>query len=528
MLDALLSAGDYSAARPYFAVGAREIKKRADGLQLRRWLERVPMAEREASEWHGPTLWVAYRSGDRALARAVTARQPGAFPAFEAFAGAWLDPWPTVLRLAEAALAHPETDEARVGARFRAVALAQLQDSGWEAAFEEALQIQQTGRDRGLLYLEWAHQLVSRGREAQARDAWAQAVAQLRADPWAVSQALSNLGITCLRLDDLPAAERAFARAVERSRGEEKREPLSVAWRGLGALYLWSGQLGRAEHAYRMAEEKADDVTLTVTARRGAARVARVHGHLDEALALLRSALLYANIRDGQRHALFADLAAVQAQMGNVDAARASLERMEQGDLTDTWRACIVRAVLARQAGESDWAAPLRELPLKHQLIREEARLFPDVLGAVGVHEAIPTWWIDVNLDGPVQVSTASGPIQLRGTEASLLALLLVHGGQVGVERAVEALALTGQDGRQRKRQLNKAVSRLREQLGWPDSVSHSSALVALNREPDWRLTLPRHESRLDLFCEGLYDPWITEYRSDMQMRMFSESLPLP
>ena len=108
VLDSLLNTESYEAARPYFARGAREIKKRTDGLQLRRWLDRVPAPDREAAEWHGPSLWVAYRAGDRDIARTVTGWRPGAYPAFEAFAGAWLDPWPTVLRLAEAALEDPE------------------------------------------------------------------------------------------------------------------------------------------------------------------------------------------------------------------------------------------------------------------------------------------------------------------------------------------------------------------------------------------------------------------------------------
>ena len=83
--------------------------------------------------------------------------------------------------------------------------------------------------------------------------------------------------------DDLPAAERALARAVALSGGPHTRGQLSVAWRGLGGLYLWNGQLDRAEHAYRMAEEKADDVALTVRARRDLARLLRLRGHLDEA-----------------------------------------------------------------------------------------------------------------------------------------------------------------------------------------------------------------------------------------------------
>lgn len=250
-----------------------------------------------------------------------------------AYLAAWVQPWETVLALTLAALNRSGSpgDTERIAVRYRALALAQLRHADGDAAFGAALRCAQSGRDRGLLYLEWGHQLVGSGQEAQARDAWAQAATLLKADPWALTQALSNLGITCLRLGDLPAAERALARAVKVAQTPEARAQLSIAWRGLGSLYLWSGQVGRAQEAYRLAEEKADDIFLTVMARRGLARVLRQRGHLDEALEVLRSALLHAGVQDGAPHALFVDLAAVQALLGDVGAARAS------------WRAYTVR-----------------------------------------------------------------------------------------------------------------------------------------------------------------------------------------
>lgn len=69
-LDVLLDTGAYTAARPYFQLGARN-------------------AARHAPEWQEAQVWVAYRAGDRAPALEVTGRQPGAFPAFEAFVAAW-------------------------------------------------------------------------------------------------------------------------------------------------------------------------------------------------------------------------------------------------------------------------------------------------------------------------------------------------------------------------------------------------------------------------------------------------------
>ncbi len=520
MLESLLAAGEWSAAHSYFRLGARDVKRREDGLKLCALLKRVPADVRVGEEWRETRVWVAYRAGDQALLREVVAAHPGLHPGVEAYLGAWQRPWQEVLECAQRALDGEDSGLGLVMARrFRAVALAQLGSPGWEEAFRNALGAPQSDRDRGLLCLEFGHQLVGAGREGAARDVWAQAASYLSADAWALTQAFSNLGITCLRLDDLPAAERALARAVKVAQGSEARGPLSIGWRGLGSLYLWSGQLGRAEHAYRTADEKADDVPLTVMARRGLGRVLRARGHLDEALGVLRSALLHAGVRDGDRHAAFTDLAGVQVLIGDRAGARASLERVERGDVVDAWRTQIVRAELARLEGEPGWAAHLQGIAPGHHLVRQEARVFPDTLAAAGVVEATPEWWIGVNLDGPVRVVTASGSVALRPTEASLLAFLAVHQGSVLVERALEALDLGGGDLRRQKRQLNRVVQGLREALGWPAAVEHSRTLVSLSREPRWTLHVPQDALRLDDFCEGSLDPWITEYRSDMTMR---------
>lgn len=498
--------------------------RRSDGLKLRALLERVPADVRAGEGWLEVQVWVAYRAGDQALMREVTSAHPGLYPGFEAYMGAWQRPWEDVLACAQHALDGGDTGLGLVVAvRFRAVALAQLGRPGWEEAFREALTTPQSDRDRGLLCLEFGHQLVNAGLEGAARDVWAQAATYLSGDVWALTQAFSNLGITCLRLDELPAAERALARAAKLALGPEAHGQLSIAWRCLGSLYLWSGQLARAEHAYRTADEKADDVPLTVMARRGLGRVLRARGHLDEALGVLRSALLHAGVRDGDRHAAFTDLAGVQVLIGDRAGTRASLERVERGDVVEAWRAQIVRAELARLEGNPEWAAHLQGIPAAHHLVREEARVFQDTLAAAGVVEATPEWWIDVNLDGPVRVVTATGPVPLRPIEASLLAFLAVHQGSVSVERALAALDLGGGDLRRQKRQLNRVVQGLREGLGWPGAVDHSRDLVTLSREPRWTTRVPQEATRLDTFCEGSLDPWIIDYRSDMIMRSFPD-----
>lgn len=520
MLETLLTSHEWSAARLYFSAAARDLQRRADGRRLRTLLDQVPAEVLVAPEWQEPRVWVAYRAGDGALLRDIVTMHPGRFPGFEAYLGAWHEPWPTVLERAEDALVGDVSELERVvAARFRAVALAQVRHPDWEVAFHVALARPQSDRDRGLLYLEFGHQLVSAGQEATARDAWAQAATYLKGDVWALTQAYSNLGIACLRLDELSAAERALGRAVHLAQHPDALGQLSIAWRGLGSLYLWSGQLARAERAYRLAVEKADDVPLTVMARRGLGRVLRAQGHLDEALEVLRSALHHASVRTGDRHAAFVDLAGVQALIGDGNGARDSLDRMETDDVTDGWRAQIVRAELARRENDPDWAAYLSGVPAEHHLVREEARIFPDTLRALGLTELTPHWRIHVNLDGPVRVHTPTGVLGLKTGEASLLAYLLVNQGSVAVERVLEAMDVGSGDLRQRRRQLNRTVQNLRETLGWPGAVQHTRTLVTLSSEPEWTLRLPEDPGRCDYFCEGLQDPWVTEYRSDMMMR---------
>lgn len=523
MLETLLTSNEWSAARLYFSVAARDVQRRADGRRLRTLLDRVPAEVLDAPEWQEPRVWVAYRAGDGALLRDIVTMYPRHFPGFEAYLGAWHEPWPAVLERAEDALAGDVSDLERVVAgRFRAVSLAQLHHLDWEVAFQEALARPQSDRDRGLLHLEFGHQLVSAGQEAAARDAWAQAATYLKGDVWALTQAYSNLGISCLRLDDLPAAERALGRAVQLAQHPDARGQLSIAWRGLGSLYLWSGQLARAKHAYRLAEEKADDVPLTIMARRGLGRVLRAQGHLDEALEVLRSALHHASVRTGDRHAAFTDLAGVQVLIGDSNGARDSLARVQSGDVVEGWRAQIVRAELARREDDPEWASYLSGVPAGHHLVREEARIYPDTLSALGLTELTPNWRIDVNLDGPVRVQTPTGVLGLKTGEASLLAYLLVNQGSVAVERVLEAIDVGSGDLRQRRRQLNRTVQHLRETLGWPAAVQHTRTLVTLSREPEWNMRLPDDPARCDYFCEGLQDPWVTEYRSDTMMRTFT------
>jgi len=127
-----------------------------------------------------------------------------------------------------------------------------------------------------------------------------------------------------------------------------------------------------------------------------------------------------------------------------------------------------------------------------------------------------------LDADGPLRLSMSGEPVALRPARASasLLAFLVHHRGKVTAERALEALELPGKDVRARKKALSKVVGELREVLGWPDAVRTVDGLLCLSDDVTWAdLHLPPPE-RADLFCEGLVDPWIEEWKVEHDRRI--------
>lgn len=533
-LESLLSTGQWEAAVSYVRVLVRNARSRADGQRLRSLLvgAGVPPEVRGSLEWRSALAWVAFRTADGALLEGVLAAQEGDLPAFRAFRAALVGDWLGVGRWAEQALAEERGAERGVAARYRALALSRLAGQlgaggGWKEAFDEALALTVTRRDKGLVFLELAHALIGAGLEGEARDALSQAVAHLRGDDWGLALAYSNLGIACLRLKDAVAAERALKRAVEVASRPDGHEHLPTAWRGLGGTYFWSGQWARAAHAYRMAEVKAANVRHTVEARRSRARLLRTQGLLDEALEVLRSAILHAKLSDGECHPLYVDIASVLVLLGDGAGAQAALKRGgEGGDITDGWRRQVVEAELARLSGEPEFERRLEGVNLRHVWTQGEAWSFPLLFAALGLPTQPPDWVITVNLDGPIRVSMNGSPTALKPTsaEAALLAFLLIHGGEASVPRVLEALSLPGSTVRRRRQALNKIVARLRLVLGWPDAVTYQGDdLLCLSQEPRWNVRVSQQVSRLDDFCEGCAHPWVDEYRSESLARSIPE-----
>ncbi|PTA67252.1 hypothetical protein C8263_13135 [Deinococcus arcticus] len=185
----------------------------------------------------------------------------------------------------------------------------------------------------------------------------------------------------------------------------------------------------------------------------------------------------------------------------------------------DRLRWHLVRAELDRRAGKMEAAQqamnPFDPSLLRH--MRTLGRLFPEVYALRGVTIETPPWTVRCSLAGPVRLWMYDIELQLRSTRpaAGLLALLVTHGGRVSRERALDALDLPGRTPDARRKALSAAVAELREVLGWPDSVVVRGGVLALSEEPTWLEPEYPGPGREDLFCEGRYDPWVVDWRSE-------------
>lgn len=510
-VQALLLTEMWAAAALHVRQAARQAASRAQAQTLRALVGCVPPHVRLTDDWPEALLWTAYRANDLALAREVLdAGPPGRWPAFEAYRASREQRWPDTLRWAEAALeGEPGESGAVVAARFRACALEVLGHPGWPEAFAEAYRMSGR-RDRGLLSLEWGVALIRAGQEGAAREILARALPELRGDDRALTLTLANLGIACLRIGDLEAAERALRGAVQTGASGEGAGHVSTAWRGLGGLYLRWGQWARAEHAYAQALRTSDNIHDRVMALRSSTEVMRLRGHLDEALTRLHDALRHEGVPDETPHPLYVDLAALTARLGDQDGASRLLALARPARLQDGWRETVVRAELCRLEGEEPMAAELlRRLGAPAWWTGVEAQVFPEVFALVGVQTRSPIWTARLSADGPLRLKMNGRPVGLSPVRpaASLLAFLLVHRGSAATERVLEALDLPGNGARQRRQALSRVVTELRAALGWPGAVQSSGALLTLSPEVGWEpLVLPPPRTRR-LFLRGSSRP---------------------
>ncbi|MFC6663400.1 tetratricopeptide repeat protein [Deinococcus multiflagellatus] len=427
-LEQLLATATWEAGALHARHAAQQLQTRAEAHLLRRVVEVVPAPVRTSGAWPHALAWVAYRTADEALLQAALKAAPTVWPAFEAFAASLRLDWATTLDWAEQGAGLPGPEGA-IAARYRACAQAELGHADWAQAFETALR-HTRGRDRGLVRLDFQYYLIRHGQEPAARDMLAAATADFQHDDWAMTLTLANLGISCQRLGELVEAERALRRALQVGARPAGQPQLSTAWRGMGSVYHTQNQPARAEHAFRMAEAKADNPQDRVAAMRSRARVLRDTGRLNEALTLLHDARHHAQLPDDQPHALYTDLAALRVLLGDVVGAQQALALVAGGNTEDRWRVAVVEAACLLTTSPAEAADHLRAAGLADAWAGQEARAFPDLFRAAGIEPHQPDWTGELLTAGPIRAVVGGLEVLLKPTrpEAALLALLVVQG----------------------------------------------------------------------------------------------------
>lgn len=524
-LRALLEAGEAQAALTTAQSLLRQVGSRAEGKALFTALSELT-PEGLGTTWQEVYAWAAFRAGEmEALDTALGALGEAAPLALRAAGAGTRGEWAEARRLCEVAqMTGPMSDLERFTlARFQAKALAAQEAPGWLEAFETAEALPAPARDLGLLLLEKGHALSRLNRDADARVSFGRAAAHFPGDLDFLPLCSANLGIVCLRQGDLAAAQVALRRALALAQRSGEGRYLSTAWRGLGGVFVRLRQWPRAEHAYRQAERLAQDISQTVQARRSRARLLRFQGELDASGTLLHSALLHLSWPPGRAHPVHTDLAEGYLLQGQAGAAREALRLGACEQPQDRWRAELLEAELARQGGG---VPTLPSLEPGEPWWAEQVWLFPELLAGFGMSPPPAfSWEITLRADGPLRLEELGAPASALTNHPALrvLAFLLASGGSAATERLLDALSIQGQGPRQQRQTLSRLTGKLREWLGWEGAVLVQGGTLTLGEGPSWRLIYPPpHQA--DLFCEGCYDPWVTEWRSEQGLLNFSDS----
>ncbi|WP_425148718.1 tetratricopeptide repeat protein [Deinococcus sp.] len=413
---------------------------------------------------------------------------------------------------------------AGIGWRARAQALCRSDQEGWQSAFVQARSTL-SGRALGLCWTEEGTLLEWKGQDAEARDAWRQALLLLDNDRFYLAWLRHALGSSCLRFA-LPEAEDHFLALEQAVRHPEAAQFRPWAECGLGASRRARGEWPRALTCFRRAISSATESADLRQAWRGLGHTQRLMGKPDLALeALLRaSRCTEQDIASGQSW-VYADIAACHAQLGQWAAARLALLRVGADPLSreDRERAALVRAELARQDGDPAAASTLLAQVRPQTLwAREELRCFPELFGLLDadqcplpLHYTVGTQ-VEVHALGPLLVRVNKRPVPLAssGRPGELLVFLLEHHNRAASEVILEALYPGADQGRRRRdgQALWAQVQGLRKALGWQGSVqTDGRGVYLLDPAVEWwydvREATARGEATPE-FLSGNYRPW--------------------
>lgn len=527
-LEVLLAEQHWEAALHAVWYLIRSVENREQSRRLWELLRGVEWPQWWPSEraWQVAWAWVLYRAGEIDALLDVLAGLEGGddVVGLRAVAATERRDWAEVEQLWKAVVegeAEPDVFSRAVLARYWAYAEAEQQRPDWPAAYAEAERLTWGKRDKGVVLVDFAHQLSRTGQDAQARAVLNRAGAHLGRDAVLLTLCYANLGMVCLNLDDLSGAEKALRSATEKAKDPAASRYRSTAWRGLGNVYLRKGHWARAEYAFEQAQQTAEDQRQHVAVARARARLARFQGDWDASCRMLNEALLELNLPTDTPHPIYADLAEGWVLQGDEAAARRDLELVQVGHPFDRFRVSLVQAELARRRGQSFSLPPER----RDVWWREQTALFPEVLRDLPAFSPAP-WAVTVRADGPLRLQDAALPVTIRANHAALrvLAYLIHCGNSASTERILEDVEISGASVRRQEQTLSRLVGQLREWLGWPGAIVSGGHTLRLAEGVEWRLIFPP-VSRMETFCEGCFDRWVVEWKTEHYLRSLDAAL---
>jgi hypothetical protein len=347
----------------------------------------------------------------------------------------------------------------------------------------------------------------------------------LEGDAYHLAWVRYSLGLSYLR-EIHPDAERQFLEAECLTRKKSARMFRSRALQGLGNFYRSKGDWRRAEKSYKEAIETAPDQDDLRVAWWSLGRSYRLQGQYPKALEAFHQSLHFYS----PDHApVRVDYAATLLAMGKPAEAGAALDQAKPIQGNQVWLYRILRAELARQAGNPAEALPLlADLPIASLVVREEAPCWPqlfELMAQSGLVAPQPLDYIaqmavEIQALGALQVRVNGRPVAIASTSkvGELLVLLVEKGPEVSSETLIECL-WPGQTLKQKRKTLWQLASELRKALGWPDSIVALGRTYCLDRRTEWRYDVAQARKTGKAragFMVGVYSAWALEIAEEI------------
>lgn len=423
--------------------------------------------------------------------------------------------------------------EAEVGLfwRLRGEAMGYQGLGGWQEAFARARGLLK-GEALGRCLLEEGNVWQRLGNTAEARSCWSEALLHLREDPFYIAWTHYNLGMA-IYAQSPQEAEPPLLQADQITHQKAAAKFRCRALCGLGAIRRALGEWPRALYSYQLAARAEGDDSDRQTALWGQGHVLRLMGRLPEAIALFQEAL--ERFPAGGRW-LYADLAAARLMLGASKSAQQALSRVADVQGRGRTLVAVLRAELARRQGDQAGMQEALEGVAASLWLRDEVHCFPELfeelarLGRFAEVKPLSPRKVRVEVRAAgvleVRVNGRAVPLQPTGKPAELLVRLLESGGEESLEGLIYDLYRNYGPDQARKAQqaLWENIDKLRQVLGWEDSIQAVGRAYRFDPGAEWDYDVPKlpipNQGR---YLEGVYSDWVIEKREYLKSGMWAE-----